>query len=478
MPTLIPWLCALAAWADPPGHAPASPPAAVLALESALTEAIERAEPSVVAIAREKSDGGKTTAVRGRNPEPSTNDPRAIPAGKPGGAGADWVSFDYGSGVVIGKKGEILTAFHVVRAARRLVVRAVDRQVFEAEVIAADPRSDLAVIVPRDLPDIAPPKLQPMALGDATKLRKGSFLLALGNPFNAAAHDGRASASWGILSNISRRLADDPEDPNRNTLRYYPTLLQLDAKLNLGMGGGAVINLRGELVGVTTAAASVNGFDAQAGYAIPLDAIGRRAVETLREGKEVEYGFLGINLDEQGTSRVASARPGTPAAEGGIQTDDVVVAVNGKPVTDRDSLLLAINALSAGASVKIKVDRQSELLEKTVELAKYPILPPSEVIATNVPAAWRGLRVDYTSRHPNIAGQFGDPILNAMSLGGVVVVEVEPDSPAEKAGLKKGQVITQIGTQRVRNPREFARIAAEIKDAVMLRTDLGEVTVP
>jgi S1-C subfamily serine protease len=477
MPSLIPWLCALAAWADAPGAAPSAPVAAVAALETALAEAIANAEPSVVAIAREKSDSGKTTAVRGRNPEPSNTDPRVVPPGRPGGIGTEMVAFDYGSGVVVGKKGEIVTAFHVVKGARRLVVRAVDRQVFEAEVIAADPRSDLAVIVPRELPDVAPPKLRPIPLGDATRLRKGHFLLALGNPFNAAAHDGRPSASWGILSNVARRLVGDPEDPDSVSLRYYPTLLQLDAKLNLGMGGGAVINLKGELVGVTTAAASVNGFDAQAGYAIPLDAIGRRAVETLREGKEVEYGFLGINLDEHGTSRVASARPGTPAAEGGIQMDDVVVAVNGKPVNDRDGLLLAINALAAGSAVRIKVERQGETLEKTVELAKYPILAPGEVIATNVPAPWRGLRVDYTSKHPNIGGQFGEPILNAMSLGGVVIVEVEPNSPAEKAGLKRGQVITQVGSQRVRNPREFARVAAAVKGPVTLRTDLGEVTL-
>jgi len=472
MPTVVLWLCALTAWADPPG----SPAAVVSALETALADTIEKAEPSVVAIAREKSDSGKTTAVRGRNPEPSNSDPRTIPPGRPGGPGTDWVSFDYGSGVVIGKGGEILTAFHVVKGARRLVVRAMDRQTFEAEVIAADPRSDLAVIVPREVPDVAAPKLRPIALGDATRLRKGTFLLALGNSFNAAAHDGRPSASWGILSNVGRRLVSDPEESGP-PLRYYPTLLQLDAKLNLGMGGGAVINLKGELVGVTTAAASVAGFDAQAGYAIPLDAIGRRAVESLREGKEVEYGFLGINLDDHGTSRVASARPGTPAAEGGIQMDDVVVAVNGKPITDRDGLLLAINAVPAGASVKIQVKRKDELLEKTVELAKYPIPDQSEVISTNVPPAWRGLRVDYTSKHPNLVGQLGEGILLAMARGGVVIIEVEPDSPADRAGLKKGQVITQIGVQRVRNPREFARVASGVKGPVTLRTDLGEVTL-
>lgn len=106
----------------------------------------------------------------------------------------DTVSYDYGSGVVIGDEGQILTAFHVIKGANRLHVRAAGKQAFEAEVIAADPRSDLAVIVPRTLDGI-PPTLKSIVIGDATKLRKGSFLLALGNPFNAA-RDGSASASW------------------------------------------------------------------------------------------------------------------------------------------------------------------------------------------------------------------------------------------------------------------------------------------
>src|SRR5262249_32997620 len=212
--------------------------------------------------------------------------------------GTDALSFDYGSGVVIGDKGEILTAYHVVRGAARLTVRAEKRQAFLAEIIAADPRSDLAVIAPKDGPE-PPPKLRPLAIGDSTRLRKGAFLVALGNPFNAARDDGRPSASWGILSNIARQIEPTPEEKSRQEmqLRHYPARLQLDAKLNLGMSGGAVINLKGELVGLTTAAANAVGFDAQAGYAIPMDLLGRKVVETLKQGKEYEYGFLGINLD-------------------------------------------------------------------------------------------------------------------------------------------------------------------------------------
>ena len=112
-------------------------------------------------------------------------------------------------------------------------------------------------------------------------------------PFNAA-QDGRPSASLGILSNVARRVEPEPDEvtnfPRRIELPNYPTLLQLDAKLNLGMSGGAVVNMRGELVGLTTMASSPSGFDAMAGYAIPMDRIGRRAVETLRKGRRSSTG--------------------------------------------------------------------------------------------------------------------------------------------------------------------------------------------
>ena len=107
--------------------------------------------------------------------------------------------------MVIGDRGQILTLYHVVKGARELIVRAADRQEFEAEIIAADPRSDLAVIAPIESDGADSPKLKPLAIGDAGKLRKGAFLIALGNSFNAA-RDGKPSASWGILSNIARKL--------------------------------------------------------------------------------------------------------------------------------------------------------------------------------------------------------------------------------------------------------------------------------
>ncbi|AGA29300.1 trypsin-like peptidase domain-containing protein [Singulisphaera acidiphila] len=479
-------VCLLLALADPP---PSDPPAGsplevVAALESALADAIAKAEPSVVAIARDKGEDDTTTAVKGRtkNGEGAAGllegaDQALLLRGRidvmPNDVfGPDQISFDFGSGVVIGDRGEILTAFHVVRGAKRLHVRAMGKQSFDAEIIAADPRSDLAVIVPKTGTGITPPRLTPLPLGDATKLRKGSFLLALGNPFNAAGQDGRPSATWGILSNVARRLEVTQEEPR--SLKNYPTLLQLDAKLNLGMSGGAVINLKGELVGLTTNSANAAGFDAQAGYAIPMDARGRRAVETLKQGKEVEYGFLGVALDtEHLTNLVVSAQAGTPAAEGEVHANDAILSVGDIPIQDVDSLFLAINHFTPGSSVILKLLRGDATLERTVLLAKAPV--DGEVIATNRPAPWRGIRVDYTSTMPQT--NFGVGVLDAMARGGVMIAEVDPNSPGEKAGLKKGQVIKSVGGRNIRSPREFMKAVANLSGPVKLDTDHGPFSV-
>jgi serine protease Do len=460
---------------SPPGRPPAPPAAAdlVASIESALTDAIARVEASVVAIHRDKGPNpNETLAVRGRGkPAPPFPErdrlefPRHVPLDD------DFVSFDYGSGIVIGDQGEILTAFHVVRGASQLKVRAAGGQSFRAEVLAADPRSDLAVIVPVQDREGERPRLKPVAIGDAHKLRKGSFLVALGNPFNAAREDGSPSASWGILSNFARRLDvenDGFSSAPRKTLQEFPTLLQLDSKLNLGMSGGAVINLRGELVGITTTASSPAGFDVQAGYAIPMDRMGRRAVEALKQGKEVEYGLLGIIADPQFSNRVSRVAPHSPAALGNLQINDEVLAVNGVPITNFDSLILGVSVYAPGDSVRLKIRRSDEIIERTIVLAKFHV--DGEVIATNRPRPWRGLRVDYTTT----ISMRGNRALDIDSIpAGVVVTEVEDGSPAAAAGLKKDMLIFRVGDRPIQNPRDFAAAVADREDPVALAVSLG-----
>jgi S1-C subfamily serine protease len=466
-----------------PAASPAPTPLDIVsALETVVADVVTKAEPSVVAIARERAGkGDETTAVRGKN---------VTVVGMPDGAvrfggndsytQPDYVSFDFGSGVVVGPDGEMLTAFHVVRGASRLVVRAFGNQQFDAEIIAADPRSDLAILVPKPIQGVPLPKLSPITIGNGTKLRKGNFLVALGNPFNAA-RDGRASASLGILANIARRIERNPL-VDQQQLRHYPTLLQLDSKLNLGMSGGAVVNLKGELVGLTTNAANASGFDSQSGYALPIDTLSRRVIRTLMEGREVEYGFLGIMLSEERfgqndvrsqndvrTNHVGNVTPGTPAADAGLIVGDRIDSVGGLKVVDSESLVTSVNAFTPGVPIILKITRQSKPVEKTIVLSKFPIT--GEVISTNRPAPWRGLRVDYLSMIPEANVNLGQPLLDAMSQGGVAILEVIPGSPADAAGLRSGQIVRTVNGKLVRNPKEFAAAVEGVSKDVEIGTE-------
>ena len=170
----------------------------------------------------------------------------------------------------------------------------------------------------------------------------------------------------------------------------YPTLLQLDAKLNLGMSGGAVINLKGELVGLTTMASSPAGFDAHGrlrdpdGQARPA----RRRDPQGGQGGRIRACSASMP-NRKFTNRVFEVQPNSPAALGQLQVNDEIIAVNGMPVADFDSLILAVNVYSAGDAVRLKIRRGDETLERTIVLAKLSV--EGEVIATNRPKPWRGL---------------------------------------------------------------------------------------
>jgi serine protease Do len=489
-------ISALAAYEDPPQGTPTpdAPASVVQALEDAFASAIAKAEPSVVAIARTKSEDGETRAIKGLAPErPIQNQAmvdrqlRDMQRFNQIQAHAfelvvddnDNLEFDYGSGVVVGSEGQILTAYHVVKGAKSLTVRAAGRQKFDALIIAADPRSDLAVIVPSTPAGMDRPRLKPIQLGDSTKLRKGSFLIALGNPYNAA-WDGNASAAWGILANISRRIETPRDQTQAQQLTNYPLLLQLDAKLNLGMSGAAVVNLKGELVGLTTNAGDPEGFDPQAGYAFPIDRLGRRAVEALMDGREVEYGFLGIRLPTPGrdsafgkTNIVSNVTQGTPADLGGLINQDEIVSVGDYPVFDSDTLIVAVGSYPVGSIVKVTIIRDGKKLDKMIPLSKFPTEGP--IIATNRPKAWRGIRVDYTSTLAK--GMLGVEAFEAMAKSPVSIVDVTPDSFAEAAGLRKGQILLRVAGKPVRTPADFSRLVQNIEGDATVTTEMGDVVI-
>src|SRR5581483_2619868 len=189
------------------------------------------------------------------------------------------------------------------------------------------------------------------------------------------------SASWGILSNIRRRPAAPLREEERTKpLHYYGTLLQTDARLNLGCSGGALVNLQGELVGLTTAAAAIQGGETPGGFAVPVSAGMRRILDVLLRGEEVEYGFLGVAFDgrapegHQGAS-LLNVIGGSPAhLEGGLKPRDTIVAVDGTPIRDSEDLFVQLGTRLAGSRVRLQVQRDGrELRPVEVTLAKLAV---------------------------------------------------------------------------------------------------------
>ncbi|HID76578.1 MAG TPA: PDZ domain-containing protein [Planctomycetaceae bacterium] len=433
----------------------------VAAIETVVADAIQRAERSVVAIARERQDVAGADFRFEFRPDPFGGRVLGVPESKP--TDPDFIPREFASGVVIDSRGLILTAYHVLEEGCRYFVTTADRNVFEAWVKAADPRSDLAVLA------VNRTDLVPIELGDAERLRKGQFVIALGNPY-ALARDGRASASWGIVANLARKTPPLPTPgggPGKTTLHHFGTLIQTDAKLNLGTSGGPLVDLDGRMIGLCVSLAALTGYEQAAGYAIPVDGMFRRALEALKEGREVEYGLLGIgpaNLTgeerQRGLygSRVSRVWPGTPAERYGLRAGDIITAINDQPIYDADTLMLAVGRQPVGARVRLRVLRDGQPNELAVVLTKYPVKGRKVVSAPR--PAWRGIEVDYPTGvlDPIQWGVLETPLLNYDD--GVMVTKVEENSPAWRAGLRPHHVISHVAGVRVRTPEEFQKAVA------------------
>jgi len=447
---------------------PSSGVGVAVAMENVLVEVIAKTEKSVVAIARVRREQPGEVFQFELRPDPFGR--RLAPLALPQPTDPDFIPNQYGTGVVIGRRGLILTACHLLGDESDYYITTSERKVYKATVKAADPRSDLAVL------GIDADGLPPIVLGNADALRKGQIVISLGNPY-AIARDGQVSATWGIVSNLRRKAPASPSesDPTgRPTLHHYGTLIQTDAKLNLGTSGGPLLSLKGEMVGLSVALAATAGYEAAGGYAIPVDATLRRAVEMLRQGREVEYGFLGIqptNLRQQEVlagmhgMRVSQIMPGTPAAHSRLKTDDIITAVDNTPIYDSDGLILNVGKLPVEAVTRLSVLRRGNMRTISVALSKYAVRGRKVVTAPD--PAWRGLRVEYTTAVVDEEGRFqgGTSFVD----DAVVATEVVEGSPAWEAGLRRGMLISHVGGISVRTPREFAAAAARVPGPVQLR---------
>jgi serine protease Do len=454
-----------------------------LALEEAVQDVIRQAEPSIACVIVSRSDAYQKVFQ-----EPPPRSPGQLGSFDLRGtflhgedyqreeikrydlANSDNVPEAYGSGVVIDNEALlVLTNYHVIRDATKLYVRLPGNKGSYADIHAADSRSDLAVL--RLLEDKKVRPLQKLTFGDGGNVRKGTFVVSLANLFAAGFRDGSASASCGIISNLRRRAAGNAaEEEHKVELHVHPILLQTDARLNFGCSGGALLNLRGELIGLTTARAAINGSETAGGFAIPLDRNIQRIIARLQQGREVEYGFLGVGpgsgLPRGQGFRVGRVSPGSPAYNAGLHRDDCILSVNGVRVHNFDDLVLTVGTLMAGSKVDLEIENRARR-HVTATLAKFYV--PGTIIASKRPLLTRGFRVDYTS-------------VLAMKLSsvvhpGVYVSELSTGSPAT-AKLKVGDVITHVKDIPVHTPEEFYREVEKIRPQEPLWLTLLNSTEP
>lgn len=451
-----------------------------VAMERLLVEVIANCEPSVVAVARVRQESAEDALNPEFRPDPFGR--RISPVIPPQPTDPDFVPNEFATGVVIDREGLVLTVYHTLGEDSQYYVTTHERKVYRARVIAADPRSDLAVL------SIEARGLTPIRLGDGSKIRKGQIVVSLGNPY-AIARDGQVSAAWGIVSNLGRKapaIPDEFDRSGRSTLHHFGTLIQTDAKLNVGTSGGPLLNLEGEMVGLVTALPAAAGFERAAGYAIPVDKTFRRVLETLKQGREVEYGFLGVqptNLAAeeklQGLQgmRVQRVVPGTPAAEHGLKAGDVVTAVNGKPIYDDDGLVLEVGRLPVESVAQLQVLRGGKRLDLDVTLTKYPVR--GKKVFTVRPDPWRGLRVDYATalQSGGLQGIVGSGRGVAFFDRGVAVTDVVEGSPAWEAGCRAGMLITEVDGRPIDGPKEFQAAVSRRPGRVLLSVDGQEAAI-
>jgi serine protease Do len=385
--------------------------------------------------------------------------------------------FGLGSGVLIDQRGYILTNEHVVSDAEKITVTLADGRDFVGTVKGKDPRSDLAVI------QIDANGLPAARLGDSNAVKAGQWAIALGNPFGLVgagpavrAVGAQPSLTVGVVSALDRQL---PRASQQD--RDYTGLIQTDAAINPGNSGGPLLNLQGEIIGINVAIlTSSRGFEG-IGFAIPVNKA-KRVLATLIDGKRVIYGWLGIQIQDitddvaeyyglgkQQGVLVYQVLPDGPAAGAGIQDGDIIKTVEGRPIRYARELIDLVSGSPIGTRVRVEVLRTGETRTLQVAIGERP----GEMGEAGGEAAqrWRGLMVGSLSDEQ--AERFELP----PGMAGVVVLEVEPGSPAEQAGLRTGDVINEINRVRIEGVSPYHRVVARITGNALVRTNRGYVVI-
>jgi serine protease Do len=371
-----------------------------------------------------------------------------------------------GSGIVISRDGEILTNYHVVRNADVIKVKLADQSEHEARLIGRDGRTDLALIKIRKTSG----NLPFAKLGTSSQLDVGDWVMAIGNPFGL-----ELTVTAGIVSAKGRVIGAGP----------YDNFIQTDASINPGNSGGPLINAVGEVVGVNSAIFSQSGGNVGIGFAIPID-LARKVIEQLRKHGRVIRGWLGVraqDLSPAAASSLGLARSSgdmavvtdvteaSPAAEAGLKAGDVIVEFNGKTVPKSHDFPSIVADTAPGQKITLKVVRDKKEQIVVVKVGELPDEgDPNQQIEARDPEL--GLRVQRIS--PEAARRLG-----LSSSKGVLVVEVQPGSPADQVGIEPADVIREINQRPVSNVKEFERAARQGRrgDRILLLVQRGDNAV-
>jgi len=371
-----------------------------------------------------------------------------------------------GSGVIVSPEGYILTNNHVVDGATDIRVTLSDKREFQGHVVGTDPKTDIAVL------RIDARNLAPITIGDSSKVQVGDVALAIGDPFGVG-----QTVTKGIISAIGR---------GNLGIEDYEDFLQTDAPINPGNSGGALINDRGELVGINTAILSNGSGGSQGiGFAIPSD-LARQVMNEILKNGHVTRAYLGI-YPQDVTPAMAKAfgekqakgivvgdvTPGSPAHTAGIQRGDIILDVNGKPVTDSNQLRMSISMMQPGTDVTLKFLRNGDMRDATVKLAEMPT-QTAQANSSDGQGGGKALNgVEVSNLNADIAHQLGI----SASTKGVVVTDIDPASKLANSGLQKGDVIQEVNHQPVNNVSEFESAVRKAGDNPLLLVNRGGTTL-
>jgi serine protease Do len=363
-----------------------------------------------------------------------------------------------GSGFIFRPDGYILTNNHVIEGATRVTVVLPDRREFTAQVVGRDPNTDVAVI------RIDASDLPVVPIGESDGIDVGDWVVALGYPLSLG-----STATAGIVSAKGRSLGILRQNgAGSASLEHF---IQTDAAINPGNSGGPLVDLNGHAVGINSAIASPTGFFSGYGFAVPIN-LARRVAEDLIRYGEPHRPRLGVGiadvdpvdaevyrLDSVSGVEITQITPGEPAQRAGLRIGDVIVAVEGRPITSTGHLMESLALYQPRQRVKLGVIRYGKPMDFGVELGEFkPVVSADAALAPEPPTGAARLGFKAAEITPAYIRTFGLPVAS-----GVVVTQVDPTSGAYRAQLQRGHVIESINGESVRTIPDLERIVSGLK---------------